>query len=400
MTTYTEQQRAQATAWKSFTSTLPPAARHPAPYVDKTGASRGPAYDFCLLREHAALSLLPEVREAALELFAELGIPWHAGVDGGPSNHLLSSQVQCVNALGQMVHDPDLLRLAFADVLGTQDVLEIEPGRFLTFEYIGPTDYFNEAPTGSRIRGAHCTSVDAVFLHRTSDGLVELVLLEWKYTESYRTRPAEPVKDQVRWERYGAAWSDPDGPILPALPFEQILQEPLYQLVRQQLLAHALEKDRAHGADRVRVVHVSPGGNTAYQESLQPAHRALGESVTEVWSKLMRHPDRFVRLDSELFLDEDITSLEYALRYAPDVVLDEAELLSATGAATLFQLEDVLHADDDFDGDLVQTGDGVELQLGGVGYELSYPFPVSLLHRTAQRLQRECEEELEAGDEQ
>jgi hypothetical protein len=400
MTTYTEQQRAQATTWKSFTGTLPPAAKHPAPYVDKIGADRGPAYDFCLPREHAALSLLPEVREPALALFAELGIPWHAGVDGGPSNHLLSSQVQCVNALGQMVHDPERLRLAFVDALGTQDVLEIEPGRFLTFEYIGPNDYFNEAPTGSRIRGAHCTSVDAAFLHRTSDGLVELVLLEWKYTESYRARPAEPAKDQVRWERYGAVWSDPDGPILPALPFKQILQEPLYQLVRQQLLAHALEKDRAHGADRVRVVHVSPGGNTAYQQSLQPAHRALGDSVTEVWSKLMRHPDRFVPLDSELFLDEDITSPEYALRYAPDVVVDEAELLSATGAESLLDLEDILYIDDDFDGDLLQLDDGVEVQLGRVGYSLSYPFPVSLLHRTAQRLQSEYEEELEAADDQ
>jgi hypothetical protein len=170
MTTYTEQQRSRTTAWKSFTGTLPPEAKHPAPYVDKIGASRGPAYDFCLPREHAALSLLPEVREPALALFSELGIPWHAGIDGGPSNHLLSSQVQCVNALGQMVHDPERLRFAFADVLGTQDVLEIEPGRFLTFEYIGPTDYFNEAPTGSRTRGAHCTSVDAAFLHRTSDG--------------------------------------------------------------------------------------------------------------------------------------------------------------------------------------------------------------------------------------
>jgi hypothetical protein len=398
MNSYTDQQRARAAAWKSFTTTLPADARHPAPYVDKTGVSRGPAYDFCLPPEHAALSLLPEVREPALALFAELGIPWHAGVDGGPSNHLLSSQVQCVNGLGQMVHDPERLRLAFADVLGTQEVLEIESDRFLTFEYIGPTDYFNDAPAGTRVRGAHCTSVDAAFLHRTSDGVVELVLLEWKYTESYRARPAEPVKDRTRWERYGAAWNDPTGPILPALPFEQILQEPFYQLVRQQLLAHALEQDRVHGADRVRVVHVSPAGNTAYQQSLQPAHRALGNNVSDVWSKLLRYPDRFVPLDSALFLDEDITSPEYTLRYAPDVV-DEAGLLATTGAASLLDVEGLLHDEDDFDGDVQQLDGGVELQLGGVGYALDYPFPVSLLHRTAQRLQSEYEEQLEAGDE-
>jgi hypothetical protein len=67
-------------------------------------------------------------------------------------------------------------------------VLEIEPGRFLTFEYIGPKDYLHEAKNGVRIRGAHCTSVDAAFLHRGTDGVVELVLVEWKYTESYRVR--------------------------------------------------------------------------------------------------------------------------------------------------------------------------------------------------------------------
>jgi len=33
-------------------------------------------------------------------------------------------------------------------------VLEIEPGRYLTFEYIGPEDFFGEATNGVRVRGA------------------------------------------------------------------------------------------------------------------------------------------------------------------------------------------------------------------------------------------------------
>ena len=65
-------------------------------------------------------------------------------------------------------------------------MLEIEPGRFLTFEYIGDVDFFGEAVDGVRVRGSMCTSVDAAFVHRTADGVVELVLVEWKYTESYR----------------------------------------------------------------------------------------------------------------------------------------------------------------------------------------------------------------------
>jgi hypothetical protein len=256
--TYSQSQRLQAALWKHATETLPPEAKRPAPYWTKTGSSVGPDYEFCLPPAYAAWSLLPEVRELALRLFRELEILWHAGVHGGPSNHLLSSQVQCVNALGQMIVDPERIKRAFGRILGVERALEIEPGRHLTFEYIGPTDFFNEAPSGKRIRGAHCTSVDAAFKHRAVDGATELVLLEWKYTESYRQRPPEPDKDAVRYGRYGAAVADPAG-------------------------LYALEQTGTDGADRVRVFQMLPGGNHAYQKSLHRAeHRALGSTVDQV----------------------------------------------------------------------------------------------------------------------
>ena len=86
---------------------------------------------------------------------AELDIPWHAGTPHGPSNHLLDSQVQCVNALFPMVSDPDRIPGGVRrNVLDIGEVLPIEPGRFLTFEYIGPVDYFNEGNGKPRQRGA------------------------------------------------------------------------------------------------------------------------------------------------------------------------------------------------------------------------------------------------------
>ena len=310
---YTATERRRAIAWKSTTETLPDAARLPGGY----GAGGRTTYSFCLPPGHAGLNLLPEVRDRALALFAELGIPWHAGVLGGPSNHLLSSQVQCVNALGQMVHDPRRIVHAFGDLLQIGDVLPIEPDRHLTFEYIGPTDYFGEAPGAVRTRGARCTSVDAAFLHRRRDGVRELVLIEWKYTESYALRRPEPDKDAVRWERYGTAWGDVGSPVRnDLLPFGLVLDEPFYQLVRQQLLAHELEKAHAHGAESVRVLHVLPPGNTAYQRSLvRPEHRELGRTVSEVWQRLLRASDRFVPVDPAVFLDPRVTSAEYVRRY-------------------------------------------------------------------------------------
>lgn len=108
---------------------------------------------------------------------------------------------------------------------------------------------------------------------------------------------------------------DPAGPIRgEALDFELLLDEPIYQLVRQQLLAHALE--RAAIADRVRVAHVLAPGNAAYQTSVhRPEQLAVGRTVSEIWERLLRHRDRFVSLDPALFLDQDVTSAEYVRRH-------------------------------------------------------------------------------------
>jgi hypothetical protein len=383
--TYAETEKIRAVAWKQSTDALPDDAKRPAPYVTKQGTAEGRPYDFCLPPEHAALTLLPEVRDRALALFADLRIPWHAGVGTGPSNHLLSSQVQCVNALGQMVDDPMRIMKAFGDLLDIEEVLQIEPGRHLTFEYIGPTDFFNEAPGTLRVRGAHCTSVDAAFLHRAQDGAVELVLVEWKYTESYRLRRPDPRKDITRAARYAEAVADAAGPIrADVLEFPLLLDEPFYQLVRQQLLAHALETDQAEGASRVRVVHVLPPANLEYQKSLVRAeHRQLGATVGEVWGQLQRRPDRFVSMDSAVFWDSDITSLEYGLRYADDVIPDLGGLLAALDLEDADGLQDAL----DVEADLVVTPSGVELLAGRMGHVMDFPFRLTELYRLVDELE-------------
>lgn len=385
---YSQQEKIRATAWKNSTKTLPEEATKPASYVNKDGSVGRPPYAFCLPSAYASFSLLPEVREEALALFADLGIPWHAGVGGGPSNHLVSSQVQCVNALGQMVADPARVIRAFGDLVDIDEVLQIEPGRHLTFEYIGPTDFFDEAPKGTRIRGAHCTSVDAAFLHRARDGVIELVLVEWKYTESYQVRRPDPTKDKTRLDRYGSFVSDPTGPVRSnVLAFEMLLDEPFYQLVRQQLLAHELERSQAEGATRVRILHVLSPQNLAYQESLaRPEHRTLGDTVTAVWHQLLRAEDRFMTMDPEIFLDPEITSSEYVMRYSEEVAHDQQEL---------FKLLDVTDADAisgylDFHGEVVLHDDLVDLVMGVDGTGLSYPFHVNDLIELA--------DELEAGD--
>lgn len=124
--------------------------------------------------------------------------------------------------------------------------------------------------------------------------------------------------DTIRIGRYAADLAASNGPVrADVLPVELLLDEPLYQLMRQQLLANRLERAGAHGADTVRVLHVLPPENTGYQESLvRPEHHAVGGTVDEVWTKLLRTPDRFRHVDPAIFLNPAVTSEEYVDRYS------------------------------------------------------------------------------------
>ena len=72
-----------------------------------------------------------------------------------------------------MVTDPDRLVRAFAGPLGTVEVLEIEPGRHLTFEYI-LIDQINDTPEQARALAGHARKLRAkvnLIPYNTVDGL-------------------------------------------------------------------------------------------------------------------------------------------------------------------------------------------------------------------------------------
>ena len=79
------------------------------------GHSDPAAYD---AHRHATLD---GYADDLLALMAELGVPWHGGTPHGPSNHLLDSQVQCVNALFPMVAGHRSHRTDGEGVVAAQD---------------------------------------------------------------------------------------------------------------------------------------------------------------------------------------------------------------------------------------------------------------------------------------
>jgi hypothetical protein len=313
--TYEDLARSAQTDWKLRTTSLPDEARIPAPYF-RDGQAVG-SYPHCLPREFAAYNLLPDVRQRALACFAAEDIRWHAELDGGPTNHLLSSQIQCVNALASMFADSGDGFDAFSEVLPIGVPLRIGESGYIAFEYVGAVDHLGEAKPGiPRSRGAYCTSTDAAIRYRRPDGGIEIALIEWKYTESYDGSALGPTSTD-RFERYRDLAHGPHSPLrFDAVPYEDLFVEPYYQLMRQQLLAAEMERTHELGADVVRVVHVAPAGNTAYRSSVsRDSHRAAGDNVYEVWRSVLRDQGRFVTLDSEVFCNPKITSAEYVDRY-------------------------------------------------------------------------------------
>jgi hypothetical protein len=310
---FAERARAAAVAWKHG---LGPEAQEDGPF-----RGLGPdadVYPFCLPTGHTELNLLTEAA-GAVGFFSARGVEWHAAIAGGPSSHLVSSQVQCVNALFAMTDDPELVKRAFGDVLPIDTVLPVEDGKYLTFEYIGQKDHLGEVPGRHRRRGANCTSADAAIRYRTPGGDIEMALIEWKYTEQYVGSKLSADRADVRRARYITHWNDPDGPVRPeVIPYDDIFVEPFYQLVRQQMLAWLMEQDHEQDATRVRVVHVAPRANEEYYASLnRDSHRAAGGDVSKVWAKMLRRPDRFEAIDSAIFTDEarQLTSPAYRSRY-------------------------------------------------------------------------------------
>lgn len=321
--------RAANVAWKETTRALPEEARAAGDY------GRSSALPFCIPGPQATLNLLPDAREIALSRFEAAAIRWH-GDTGSPSNHLLSSQIQCLNALAPLVGRPEDLQLLLSEVLPIAEVLPFgapsdgagvspfEADDHVVFEWQGLADHLNEWPPAGAVRGAYATSADAALRYRTTKGTVELALIEWKYTERYPDGKLSggESKNTVRRERYQALFEDPGGPIdTDQVGLDDLLGEPVYQLTRLALLAHQMTAVNELGADAVRVVYAAPERNRALWAShgtpaVAEVSAAHGNRLDRAWSTLLLDPETFVLFDTARLVEPTaVTSEEFRWRY-------------------------------------------------------------------------------------
>jgi len=299
---YLTAEKKRQTAWKLTTKMLPRQAKVPGLYYSRM-------LPYCLPLDYAPYNLFHEIREDAMSTFKRLGIIWHSSaLPGLPSNHLCSSQVFCVNVLFPFIDRPDalsvLLRPFFPDLTR---MVPVEEGRYIAFEWIGDTNYLGESPKlgYDRHRGAGNTSIDAMMIYETKEGKRIMLLIEWKYSESYGvsykrfrtdgTDRIEPYRDFFYGER-----SPIDITVTPRI--EDFLYEPFYQLLRHSLLASRILEVGIPEVDQVKVVHVHAGGNNEIKAVTSPNLRDIGSDTYEVWNRVLLDPGDFLSITTEEFL--------------------------------------------------------------------------------------------------
>ena len=279
-----------------------------APYFSEVARAEGhyrtKARPYCLPVAHAEENLYPAIRDSARDYFDRFEIKWHDGRKSSPSNHMCSSQVCCVNFLfpfaDQPLHLATLLRPLYP-TLGK--MLLMENGQYVAFEWIGQENYLGEVSRGDvRTRGANCTSTDGAVMLEHTDGRRQIVLIEWKYCESYgRTDLCVAKSGADRTAIYRHLYEPDDRPLRKELlpSFEALFYEPFYQLMRQQFLAHEMERARELDADIVSLLHIAPAHNHDFCRVTSPALEPLGDSPTGIWRTLTEGTDRFINASTE-----------------------------------------------------------------------------------------------------
>jgi hypothetical protein len=299
MTKFRDVEKAQLEKFKQVSASISDAGHNPGLYKKKPR-------QFCLPVESAVENLYPDIRETAVAFFKKHKIKWHDGQAGCPSHHMCDSQVSCVNFLFSFGDQPEVLANLLKPVYPELNrMLHIEDGRYVTFEWIGLKDYLGEKRESRnkvRSRGANCTSADAAVMFEKQNGSKQLVLIEWKYTESYSSYSKATAKGgETRLKTYRELFNS--GFVINheelKVSYESLFIEPFYQFMRQQFLAYEMEQSRELGADIVSVLHIAPIANKDFRKVTSKELVGLGESATHVWGKLVNSQSKFKSIFTE-----------------------------------------------------------------------------------------------------
>jgi hypothetical protein len=230
------------------------------------GLYAGQSREFVLME--ATANLWDGIRLDAIDYFQRNGIRWHKAEADGPTGHMLSSQVACVNHLYLLRQRADL---AVAVLRGVDpDVVEAE---------IVDDGY--------------------VEFGRTVQGSRRAFLIEWKYTESNTSEDKYIGARSEIYDYLVTAAASPFNPIDPRV----LYFEPYYQLMRQTLLAWQISEHADHGCTSYRHIHVVPAQNAEFHRNVTaPDFKLPGATVAEAWASVLKRPYQYIGLSPEQFM--------------------------------------------------------------------------------------------------
>lgn len=237
-------------------------------------------------------SLYPPFREGVIEYYNHYAITWWGGSDG-PTDSPISSQVACINHLepARLNHQV-ALQLARRYIPDAAEVLPVEGG-FLAYEWVGMGSYLKERGWSLKSRGKNITSIDALMAVKRSDGLISLIVIEWKYTECYSSK-CLAISDNGtdRVEIYRPLLEEPESPICLG-DHNRLFFDPYYQLMRQTLLAWQMIRYREFGATDWVHVHVAPKRNVQLLGIVTSPQLAKFGTMERAWKSVLVEPRKY-----------------------------------------------------------------------------------------------------------
>lgn len=256
------------------------------------GLFKGREYNFVL--KDAYLNLWDGIREDAIDYFERNNITWWMPEENGPTGHLLSSQIACLNHLYWLRQRNDIVTAILKGI--DPSIIKAKPidDGFVEFEVIGKENYLHEK---SHTRGANSTSVDALMVGCKQNNQRTLFFIEWKYTEFYQP---ESKYIPERFNIYNPLLDEKECPIS-IENYEHLYFEPFYQLMRQTLLAWQMAKHWEYGADDYMHIHVIPEKNIELRNKIT-SPGLKGNSMSDAWKNVLTYPGKYVVVTPEKLL--------------------------------------------------------------------------------------------------
>jgi hypothetical protein len=188
--------------------------------------------------------------------------------DEFPTGNMLSSQVSCINHLFILRENPYWVTTILQNIDNRINGVEKIDNGYIEFEKM---EGKNENPLNegkNRKEGSKSTSIDAIMVGRKNDGKNILILIEWKYTETYEDQKCKFFPNYAPHQGYIKMLQDDDCPIKSQEDIMDLFYNPYYQLMRQTLLGWRMIKLNEYNCDEYINLHIIPQENTILRENI------------------------------------------------------------------------------------------------------------------------------------